>query len=68
MLALVCSVLTDMCMATLFVSLFPVMQSMLSGDFDDLLTESLDASSVKVERGQVRGVEGRRLIGKGRSR
>ena len=44
------------------------MQSMLSDDFDDLLTESLDASSVKVERGQVRGVEGRRLIGKGRSR
>ena len=44
----------DMCCVTLFISLFPLIQSLLSGDFDDLLTESLDASSVKEERGQVR--------------
>ena len=30
------------------------MQSLLSGDFDDLLCESIDAGSVKEERGQVR--------------
>ena len=40
------------------------MQSLLSGDFEDLLCESLDASSVK-ERGQVNGVEGE---GRGRGR
>ena len=32
----------------------PLMQSLLSGDFDDLLCESIDAGSVKEERGQVR--------------
>ena len=42
----------------LFFSLFPLMQSLLSGDFEDLLCESLEASSVKEERGQVSGVEG----------
>ena len=41
---------------TLFFSLFP--QSLLSGDFEDLLCESLEASSVKEERQQVSGVEG----------
>ena len=33
------------------------MQSLLSGDFEDLLCESLEASSVKEERQQVSGVE-----------
>ena len=41
---------------TYFFSLFP--QSLLSGDFEDLLCESLEASSMKEERGQVSGVEG----------
>ena len=34
------------------------MHSLLSGDFEDLLCESLEASSVKEGRGQVSGVEG----------
>ena len=33
------------------------MQSLLSGDFEDLLCESLEASSMKEERQQVSGVE-----------
>ena len=33
------------------------MQSLLSGEFEDLLCESLEASSVKEERQQVSGVE-----------
>ena len=35
----------------------PLMQSLLSGDFKDLLSELLEACSVE-ERGQVSGVEG----------
>ena len=41
---------------TYFFSLFP--QSLLSNDFEYLLCESLEASSMKERRGQVSGVEG----------
>ena len=44
--------------AVCLLTVSPLMQSLLSGDVDDLLCESLDAGSVK-ERGQVKcgGVE-----------
>ena len=49
-----CSVLTGVLYSSF---LSPLMQSLLSGDFEDLLCESLEASSVKEERQQVSGVE-----------
>ena len=50
-----CSVLTGVLYSSFLLS--PLMQSLLSGDFEDLLCESLEASSVKEERQQVSGVE-----------
>ena len=52
-----CSVLTGV-LCNSFLLSFSSMQCLLSGDFEALLCESLDASSVEEERGQESGVEG----------
>ena len=51
-----CCLLTGVLCNSFLLSLSS-MQCLLSGDFEDLLCESLDASSVEEERGQVSGVE-----------